>query len=163
MALSTTARRSPDSASGDQVAARGVLKNDYTASGNSAGISPAMRGTASSGYKLIRIGRRCERADPSGKFYDEILAATHYAARALTFALPLAWAAIRAAAVDRARALRRKGGVRRTGGCYHAAGRHTSGRAPAPPVLTLLSVMSRIAALRIAVDRARWNRSISTA
>ena len=51
----TTARRSPDAASGDQVLVV-FLKNDYTLERQIGWDALGMRGTASSGYKLIAAG-----------------------------------------------------------------------------------------------------------
>ena len=74
----TTARRSPDAASGDQVLVV-FLKSDYTLERKSGWDALGMRGTASSGFKLVASGVS-EQVLPAG--YDEILA------RALPFRRP---------------------------------------------------------------------------
>jgi acyl-CoA dehydrogenase len=63
----TTARRSPDAASGDQVLVV-FLKNDYALERKSGWDALGMRGTASSGFKLIASGVS-EQVLPAG--YDE--------------------------------------------------------------------------------------------
>ena len=98
----TTARRSPDAASGDQVLVV-FLKNDYTLERQIGWDALGMRGTASSGYKLIAAGVS-EQILPAS--YDEILAHTMMPVAHLTWSA--AWAGIAAAAVDRARAFVRK-------------------------------------------------------
>ena len=98
----TTARRSPDAASGDQVLVV-FLKNDYTLERQSGWDALGMRGTASSGFKLIANGVS-EQVLPAG--YDEILAHTMMPVAHLVWSA--AWAGIAAAAVDRARAFVRK-------------------------------------------------------
>jgi acyl-CoA dehydrogenase len=98
----TTARRSPDAASGDQVLVV-FLKNDYTLERQIGWDALGMRGTASSGYKLIAAGAS-EQVLPAS--YDEILAHTMMPVAHLAWSA--AWAGIAAAAVDRARAFVRK-------------------------------------------------------
>ena len=98
----TTARRSPDAASGDQVLVV-FLKNDYTLERQIGWDALGMRGTASSGYKLVATGVNEQILPPS---YDEILAHTMMPVAHLTWSG--AWAGIAAAAVDRARAFVRK-------------------------------------------------------
>ena len=98
----TTARRSPDAASGDQVLVV-FLKNDYTLERQIGWDALGMRGTASSGYKLIAAGVS-EQILPAS--YDEILAHTMMPVAHLAWSA--AWAGIAAAAVDRARAFVRK-------------------------------------------------------
>jgi acyl-CoA dehydrogenase len=98
----TTARRSPDAASGDQVLVV-FLKSDYTLERKSGWDALGMRGTASSGFKLVASGVS-EQVLPAG--YDEILAHTMMPVAHLAWSG--AWAGIAAAAVDRARAFVRK-------------------------------------------------------
>jgi acyl-CoA dehydrogenase len=98
----TTARRSPDAASGDQVLVV-FLKNDYTLERQIGWDALGMRGTASSGYKLVATGVSGQILPAS---YDEILAHTMMPVAHLTWSA--AWAGIAAAAVDRARAFVRK-------------------------------------------------------
>ena len=98
----TTARRSPDAASGDQVLVV-FLKNDYRLERQIGWDALGMRGTASSGYKLVAAGVS-EQILPAS--YDEILAHTMMPVAHLMWSA--AWAGIAAAAVDRARAFVRK-------------------------------------------------------
>ena len=79
------------------------LKNDYTLERQIGWDALGMRGTASSGYKLIAAGVS-EQILPAS--YDEILAHTMMPVAHLTWSA--AWAGIAAAAVDRARAFVRK-------------------------------------------------------
>jgi len=115
-AIVTTARRSPDAASGDQVLVV-FLKNDYTLERQIGWDALGMRGTASSGYKLIATGVS-EQVLPAS--YDKILAHTMMPVAHLTWSA--AWTGIAAAAVNRAR-LRAQAGA--PGGCDHAAGRRS--------------------------------------
>jgi acyl-CoA dehydrogenase len=101
-AIVTTARRSPDAASGDQVLVV-FLKNDYTLERQIGWDALGMRGTASSGYKLIATGVS-EQVLPAS--YDKILAHTMMPVAHLTWSA--AWTGIAAAAVNRARAFVRK-------------------------------------------------------
>jgi acyl-CoA dehydrogenase len=101
-AIVTTARRSPDAASADQVLVV-FLKNDYTLDRQIGWDALGMRGTASSGYKLIAAGVS-EQVLPAS--YDEILAHTMMPVAHLTWSA--AWTGIAAAAVDSARAFVRK-------------------------------------------------------
>jgi acyl-CoA dehydrogenase len=105
----TTARRSPNAASGDQVLVV-FLKNDYTLERQIGWDALGMRGTASSGYKLVATGVNEQILPPS---YDEILAHTMMPVAHLTWSG--AWAGIAAAAVDRARAFVRKAAHRADG------------------------------------------------
>jgi acyl-CoA dehydrogenase len=98
----TTARRSPDAASGDQVLVV-FLKNDYELARQVGWDVLGMRGTASAGYKLIASGIG-EQILPAA--YHEILAHTMMPLSHLVWSA--AWAGIAAAAVDRARAFVRK-------------------------------------------------------
>jgi len=101
-AIVTTARRSPDAASGDQVLAV-FLKNDYALERQVGWDVLGMRGTASAGYKLVASGIS-EQILPAA--YPEILAHTMMPVSHLAWSG--AWAGIAAAAVDRARAFVRK-------------------------------------------------------
>jgi acyl-CoA dehydrogenase len=98
----TTARRSPDAASGDQVLVV-FLKNDYELVRQVGWDVLGMRGTASAGYKLVASGMS-EQILPA--VYHEILAHTMMPVSHLAWSA--AWAGIAAAAVDRARAFVRK-------------------------------------------------------
>jgi len=98
----STARRSPDAASGDQVLVV-FLKNDYELARQIGWDALGMRGTASAGYKLIASGIS-EQILPAA--YQEILAHTMMPVSHLAWSA--AWAGIAAAAVDRARAFVRK-------------------------------------------------------
>ena len=101
-AIVTTARRSPDAASGDQVLVV-FLKEDYTLERTIGWDALGMRGTCSAGFKLVASGAS-EQILPVG--YDEIHARTMMPVAHLTWSG--AWAGIAAAAVDRARAFVRK-------------------------------------------------------
>ena len=101
-AIVTTARRSPDAASGDQVLVV-FLKEDYTLERTIGWDALGMRGTCSAGFKLVASGAS-EQILPVG--YDEIHARTMMPVAHLTWSG--AWAGITAAAVDRARAFVRK-------------------------------------------------------
>jgi acyl-CoA dehydrogenase len=98
----TTARRSPDAASGDQVLVV-FLKPDYTLQRTIGWDALGMRGTCSAGFKLVASGTS-EQVLPVS--YDEIHARTMMPVAHLTWSG--AWAGIAAAAVDRARAFVRK-------------------------------------------------------
>jgi acyl-CoA dehydrogenase len=101
-AIVTTARRSPDAASGDQVLVV-FLKENYTLERTIGWDALGMRGTCSAGFKLVASGAS-EQILPVG--YDEIHARTMMPVAHLTWSG--AWAGIAAAAVDRARAFVRK-------------------------------------------------------
>jgi acyl-CoA dehydrogenase len=98
----TTARRSADAASGDQVLAV-FLKSDYQLERQVGWDALGMRGTASAGYRLVAAGAS-EQILPAN--YDEILAHTMMPVAHLFWSAT--WAGIAAAAVDRARAFVRK-------------------------------------------------------
>jgi acyl-CoA dehydrogenase len=98
----TTARRSANAASGDQVLVV-FLKSDYQLERQVGWDALGMRGTASAGYKLVASGAS-EQVLPAN--YDEILAHTMMPMAHLFWSA--AWAGIAAAAVDRARAFVRK-------------------------------------------------------
>jgi acyl-CoA dehydrogenase len=98
----TTARRSPDAASGDQVLVV-LLKENYTLERLIGWDALGMRGTCSGGFKLVASGLS-EQILPAG--YDEIHARTMMPVAHLAWSG--AWAGIAAAAVDRARAFVRK-------------------------------------------------------
>jgi len=100
--LITTARRSPDAASGDQVLVV-FLKGDYTLERTVGWDALGMCGTCSAGFKLIASGTS-EQVLPVS--YDEIHARTMMPVAHLAWSG--AWAGIAAAAVDRARAFVRK-------------------------------------------------------
>jgi acyl-CoA dehydrogenase len=98
----TTARRSPDAASGDQVLVV-LLRENYTLERMIGWDALGMRGTCSGGFKLIASGLS-EQILPVG--YDEIHARTMMPVAHLAWSG--AWTGIAAAAVDRARAFVRK-------------------------------------------------------
>jgi acyl-CoA dehydrogenase len=98
----TTARRSADAASGDQVLVV-LLKEDYTLERLVGWDALGMRGTCSGGFKLVASGAR-EQVLPAG--YDEIHARTMMPVAHLLWSG--AWTGIAAAAVERARAFVRK-------------------------------------------------------
>ena len=98
----TTARRSADAASTDQVLAV-FLKEDYTLERLSGWDAFGMRGTCSDGFKLVASGSS-EQILPVA--YDKIHAQTMMPFAHLAWSG--AWAGIAASAVDRARAFVRK-------------------------------------------------------
>jgi acyl-CoA dehydrogenase len=101
-AIVTTARRSGDAASSDQVLAV-FLKQDYTLKGVIGWDALGMRGTCSGGFKLTASGDG-EQILPTS--YGEIHARTMMPIAHLTWSG--VWAGIATAAVDRARAFVRK-------------------------------------------------------
>jgi acyl-CoA dehydrogenase len=101
-AIVTTARRSRDAASADQVLVV-FLKRDYVLKKTSGWDALGMRGTCSDGFKLIASGAP-EQVLPVG--YDEIHAQTMMPVAHLGWSG--AWTGIAAAAVDRARAFLRQ-------------------------------------------------------
>jgi len=98
----TTARRSADAASSDQVLAV-FLKSDYTLEQEIGWDALGMRGTCSAGFKFVASGA-AEQILPVR--YDEIHARTMMPVAHLLWSG--AWAGIAAAAADRARAFVRK-------------------------------------------------------
>ena len=98
----TTARRSPDAESGDQVLVV-FLQDGYTLERHIGWDALGMRGTASSGYKFIASGISDQILPAT---YREILARTMMPVSHLAWSA--VWAGIAAAAVDRARAFVRK-------------------------------------------------------
>jgi acyl-CoA dehydrogenase len=98
----TTARRSADAASSDQVLVA-FLKSDYTLEPLSGWDAFGMRGTCSEGFKLVASGTS-EQILPIG--YDKIHAQTMMPVAHLLWSS--AWAGIAAAAVARARNFVRK-------------------------------------------------------
>jgi len=98
----TTARRSDDAASGDQVLVV-FLKPDYTLQRLNGWDALGMRGTCSGGFRLVASGDG-EQILPIG--YDKIHAQTMMPVAHLLWSG--AWAGIAAAAVERARAFVRK-------------------------------------------------------
>jgi acyl-CoA dehydrogenase len=98
----TTARRSPDAASNDQVLVA-FLKEDYQLKRLNGWDAFGMRGTCSEGFTLVASGST-EQILPVG--YDKIHAQTMMPFAHLAWSG--AWAGIAAAAVDRARAFVRK-------------------------------------------------------
>lgn len=98
----TTARRSADAASGDQVLVV-FLRGDYTLERQIGWDALGMRGTCSAGFKLKAAGTG-EQILPAS--YDEIHACTMMPVAHLLWSS--AWAGVAAAAVDRARAFVRR-------------------------------------------------------
>ena len=96
-AIVTTARRSPDAASSDQVIAV-FLKSDYSLEPIMSWDTLGMRGTCSTGY-TIRASGGADQILPDP--YDKILAQTMGPVAHLTWAG--VWTGIAAAAVERAR------------------------------------------------------------
>jgi acyl-CoA dehydrogenase len=105
----TTARRSADAASADQVLVV-FLKQDYTLERKIGWDALGMRGTCSGGFRLIARGAG-EQILPVG--YDEIHARTMMPVAHLTWSG--AWTGMATAAVDRARAFVRKATQRADG------------------------------------------------
>jgi len=101
-AIVTTARRSADAASADQVLVV-LLKQDYTLEGQGGWDALGMRGTCSAGFRLIARGDG-EQILPVA--YDEIHQHTMMPVAHLVWSA--VWAGIAAAAADRARAFVRK-------------------------------------------------------
>ena len=113
----TTARRSSDAASSDQVLVA-FLKADYTLDPVSGWDAFGMRGTCSEGFKLSASGTG-EQILPAG--YDKIHAQTMMPVAHLLWSS--AWAGIAAAAVSRARDFVRKA-MQRSGGTLPPAAAH---------------------------------------
>ncbi len=105
----TTARRSPDAASADQVLVV-FLKQDYTLERLTGWDALGMHGTCSGGFKLVATGTS-EQILPVS--YEKIHAQTMMPVAHLLWSG--AWAGIAAAAVDRARAFVRKAAQRADG------------------------------------------------
>jgi acyl-CoA dehydrogenase len=105
----TTARRAADASSNDQVLVA-FLKEDYTLERLNGWDAFGMRGTCSSGFKLVASGLR-EQVLPVG--YDRIHSQTMMPFAHLAWSG--AWAGIAAAAVERARAFVRKAAHRSAG------------------------------------------------
>jgi acyl-CoA dehydrogenase len=101
-AVVTTARRSADATSADQILVV-FGKDDYTLERLAGWDALGMRGTCSDGFKLVASGAS-EQILPVP--YDEIHARTVMPVAHLTWSS--AWAGIAAAATDRARAFTRK-------------------------------------------------------
>ena len=101
-AIVTTARRSADAASADQVLVV-LLRQDYTLEQQIGWDALGMRGTCSAGFKLV-ASAASEQILPSA--YEEIHARTMMPVAHLLWSS--AWAGIAAAAVDRARGFVRK-------------------------------------------------------
>jgi acyl-CoA dehydrogenase len=115
--LVTTARRSADSPSSDQVLVA-FLKQDYTLEPVAGWDAFGMRGTCSEGVKLMASGSRDQILPVS---YDKIHAQTMMPVAHLLWSA--AWAGIATAAVDRARAFVRQA-AQRSGGTLPPAAAH---------------------------------------
>jgi acyl-CoA dehydrogenase len=113
----TTARRSADAASSDQVLVA-FLKADYTLDQVSGWDAFGMRGTCSEGFRLVASGTS-EQILPVG--YDKIHVRTMMPVAHLLWSS--AWAGIAAAAVTRARDFVRKA-MQRSGGTLPPAAAH---------------------------------------
>ena len=113
----TTARRSAEAASADQVLAV-FLKGDYTLEQEIGWDALGMRGTCSAGFKLVASGA-AQQIVPAR--YDEIHAHTMMPVAHLLWSA--AWAGIAAAAADRARAFVR-GATRRGEGTLPPGAAH---------------------------------------
>lgn len=116
-AVVTTARRSADAASSDQVLVT-FLKQDYALERLNGWDAFGMRGTCSEGFKLVASGA-AEQILPVT--YDKIQAHTMMPVAHLLWSA--AWTGIAAAAVDRARAFLRKA-AQRSGGTLPPAAAH---------------------------------------
>ncbi len=108
-AIVTTARRSADAASADQVLVV-LLKQDYTLEGQAGWDALGMRGTCSAGFRLT-ASAASEQILPVA--YEEIHAHTMMPVAHLLWSS--AWAGIAAAAVERTRAFVRKARQRADG------------------------------------------------
>jgi len=113
----TTARRCADAASSDQVLVA-FLKENYTLDRLSGWDAFGMRGTCSSGFKLVASGLR-EQILPAS--YEKIHCHTMMPFAHLAWSS--AWAGIAAAAVERARAFVRKA-AHRSGGALPPGAAH---------------------------------------
>jgi len=133
-AVVTTARRSADAASSDQVLVT-FLREDYTLEPVLGWDAFGMRGTCSEGFKL-RAAATEQQILPLG--YDKIHARTTMPVAHLAWSS--AWAGIAAAAVERARAFVRQA-AQRSGGALPPAAAHLT-RATA----TLRTLRSLVAA-----------------
>jgi acyl-CoA dehydrogenase len=116
-AIVTTARRSAEAASSDQVLVT-FLKQDCTLEPLSGWDALGMRGTCSAGFKLVASGSS-EQILPVS--YDKIHAQTMMPVAHLLWSA--AWAGIATAAVERARAFVRKA-AHRSGGTLPPAAAH---------------------------------------
>ncbi len=116
-AIVTTARRSADAASSDQVLVT-FLKQDYTLEPIVGWDAFGMRGTCSEGFNLVAAGTS-EQIVPVS--YDKIHAQTMMPVAHLFWSA--AWAGIAAAAVERARGFVRKA-AQRSGGTLPPAAAH---------------------------------------
>jgi len=132
----TTARRSADAASSDQVLAV-FLKQDYTLDPLSGWDAFGMRGTCSEGFKLVASGASDQILPVA---YDKIHAHTMMPVAHLLWSG--AWAGIATAAAERARAFMRKT-AQRSGGTMPPAAAHLT-RANAT-LRTLRSVVAAAA------------------
>jgi len=119
----TTARRSGDAASGDQVLVT-FLKPQYTLDRLSGWDALGMRGTCSGGFRLLAAGVS-EQIAPVG--YDTIHAQTMMPVAHLLWSG--AWAGIAASAVERARSFVRKAAHRADGALPPAAAHLTRAQA----------------------------------
>lgn len=113
----TTARRSADAASSDQVLVA-FLKENYTLERLNGWDAFGMRGTCSAGFRLVASGLR-EQILPAS--YEKIHAHTMMPYAHLVWSS--AWAGIAAAAVERARAFVRKA-MHRSGGTLPPGAAH---------------------------------------
>lgn len=133
----TTARRSADAASSDQVLVA-FLKEDYTLERLNGWDAFGMRGTCSAGFKLAASGLR-EQILPVS--YEKIHSHTMMPFAHLVWSS--AWAGIAAAAVERARAFVRKA-MHRSGGTLPPGAAHlTRGSASLKTLRSLIAASAR--------------------
>ena len=130
----TTARRSADAASTDQVLAV-FLKEDYTLERLNGWDAFGMRGTCSDGFKLVASGSS-EQILPVG--YDKIHVQTMMPFAHLAWSGT--WAGIAASAVDRARAFVRKAAQRDDGALPPGAAHLTRANASLRTLRSLIAV-----------------------
>ncbi len=133
-AIVTTARRSADAASADQVLVV-LLKQDYTLEGQAGWDALGMRGTCSAGFRLT-ASAASEQILPVA--YEEIHARTMMPVAHLLWSS--AWAGIAAAAVERTRAFVRKARQRADGTLPPGAAQLTRANASLQKLRGLIAV-----------------------
>jgi len=133
----TTARRSADAASSDQVLVA-FLKQDYTLEPLSGWDAFGMRGTCSEGFKLAASGSSDQILPVS---YDKIHAQTMMPVAHLLWSA--AWAGIATAAAERARAFVRKAAQRSDGAMPPAAAHLTRASATLRTLRSLIATAAQ--------------------
>jgi acyl-CoA dehydrogenase len=133
----TTARRSADANSSDQVLVA-FLKQDYTLQPLSGWDALGMRGTCSEGFKLL-AGGSSDQILPVG--YDKIHAQTMMPVAHLLWSG--AWAGIATAAAERARAFARKAAQRAAGTMPPAAAHLTRANATLRTLQSLIATAAQ--------------------